>query len=46
MYQNQYDADFAGRLKLKVQAVPTLKGHKSLNSESDCCVGIMCMNIF
>ena len=29
MKKNQHDALFAGRLKLKVEAVPTLKGHES-----------------
>jgi len=29
MKNNLYDAGFAGRLKLKVEAIPTLKGHKS-----------------
>jgi len=29
MNKNQYDAGFVGRLKLKVEAVPTLKKHKS-----------------
>jgi len=29
MNRAQYDTGFAGRLKLKVEAVPTLKEHKS-----------------
>jgi len=31
--QQQKDAGFAGRLKLKVKAVSTLKGHKSKSQE-------------
>ena len=29
MNKNQFNADFAERLKLKVEAVPTIKGHES-----------------
>ena len=35
-FMNKYDAGFVGRLKLKVEAVPALKGHES--EPSNICV--------
>ena len=52
MNRNQYDTGLEERLKLKLEVVPTLKGHKSeLQALSDsvsrvCRVGIRCMNRF